>query len=516
MDTRRNGRVGAFPRLCVQSIAGEVPRMTPVLPDLAPPLSSSGPDPRAAALVLAALAACASPPARARPAYDPAPRPQDPAVQPLAAPRLESGPLDLGQAVALARERNPDLRAAAERVEVARAGLAAASAALYPRIGLDLSVLRSDAPSAYLFKSIDAHSLPPGVDFNDPGTFENTEAGVAVSWNLWNGGRDQLARRSAERGIDLARSGAAGIENALIAAVVAAFLDARAAGELLAADAASLRAVEGSLGPTRARVESGAALRSDLLSLEVRLAEARQRELSSRLAREYALASLRSLLAFEPGEPLLIAAGPWSPADLPESRGAACAAALEGRPEVASARLAIERARLDVDAAGRAYLPRLELEARAWAGETEYTLDLEEPNASIGLALYYDLFEGGSRRAAQDRARALLAELEQRDQRVLLDVTLDAELAWLRRDEARARVSVAQAALAAAEESFALVDQQYRGGSATITRLLETEAALAQARAADVRARIDVERAEAELARAIGRFAPDAAGEEGR
>jgi len=423
-----------------------------------------------------------------------------------AIPQLPAGPLGIRQAVELALARNPDLAAAGARVEAAAAALAQSESVLWPRLSADITVLRSNAPSTYLFKTIDAHEFVPGGDFNDPGTFTNTEAGLTAGWNLYNGGRDRMAIWAAEVATAAGRAQREAIENALVAGVVAACLDTRAAVELTRADAVSVSSVEAQVGELRTRVEGGAALRSDLLSLEVRLAEARERQLRSELGRRLALATLRSLLALDPSEPLELADEPFESGLQPLTLAEARAEAFEQRPELEAARRAVERARLGVASAERGWWPRLDLLARVWGGTNDLSLDLNEANATVALSLGFDVFDGGSRSASIDAARASLREVRERDRRALIDVALDVETAWLRQEEARARLDVATQAVGASEETLDLVQKQFRGGSATVTRYLEAEAARTQARTALIRARLDLDRTQVDLARAMGRL----------
>src|SRR4051812_9697206 len=58
--------------------------------------------------------------------------------RPLVEP-LPPGPLTLDQAIFLALERNPDLRAAAERIGAAEAHVTVAASAFYPQFGARLS-----------------------------------------------------------------------------------------------------------------------------------------------------------------------------------------------------------------------------------------------------------------------------------------------------------------------------------------------------------------------------------------
>jgi outer membrane protein len=422
-------------------------------------------------------------------------------------PAAPAGPLTLEDAVRLALARNPDVRAAAARIAEARARRDAAVATFLPAVSADVSSLYGDAPSAFLFKRIDARSLPAGVDFNDPGTFANLEGGVAMRWNLWNGGRDVLGRWSAEAALDASRLAREVVANALVAEVAATYLDARAAGSLRDVDTASVSAVEAQVHETRVKVDGGGALRADLLSLEVRLAEARERRLRSATAERLALVALRDLLVLPPDATLALAPTARATAPLPPSLAEAVAEAYGSRAEAAVARRAVEAAALELAAARRAFLPRLDLLGRLYADvPVDRALATHDPNYTVALALSVDLFDGGTRAAAVARARAALDAVTESDRKTLLAVAREVETAWLRLEEARARRTVAADAIGAADESLRLVEVQYRGGAAPVTRYLEAETARARARTRDVRARLDVDRATVEVERAIGRL----------
>jgi outer membrane protein len=419
-------------------------------------------------------------------------------------PAPPAGPLTMDDAVRLALERNPDLGAARARVDEARARLAESAAVFWPRLSAEASYLHGNAPSAYLFKRIDARRLPPGVDFNDPGSFDNFEGGLGLSWNLFNGGRDVLGRWSADANAAMSELARNAAKNELVATVVAIYLEARGARELLAADDATVRTVESQVAESRVRVEGGGALRADLLSLEVRLAEAREMRLRSDTAYRLSVAALREILALPDDAAIELTRGDTPTAALPATSAEALAEAYRLRPEAAMARRAVERARIDLSSARRAYLPRVDLLSRFYADVPDLHTSVKDPNYTVAVALSVDLFDGGSRAAAIDRAHAVLHELGEADRKTLLAIARDVESAYLRLGEARARDRVATQAVGAADESFQLVAVQYRGGAATVTRYLEAEGGRARAHSAKIRAQLDVERASVDVQRAIG------------
>ncbi|MCK6446133.1 MAG: TolC family protein [Planctomycetes bacterium] len=428
-------------------------------------------------------------------------------------PRVAGAPLTLADVVELALARNPDREAASARVAAASAVLARAEAAFWPTVGVQGSWVRSDAPSSYLFKHIDGHALPPGADFNDPGWFGATELAVAARWNLWNGGRDEATARAARSEHEARAGELRAIDEQLAAHAVLAVVDARVARELASAAAASIATVEAQLDETRARVERGAALRSDVLSLEVRLAQARESVLRSEFGEKLALAALRRLLSLDPEEPLALATGVTASTQEPATIQQALAQAYEHRPELESARHAADAARLRARAAAKAWLPRLDLEARGWADDLDSGADFDDPNYQLGLSLGFDVFDGGARAAARREADAWARALERADASAKRAIEFDVQQAWLALEEARARLDVTRAALAASEETLELVGKQFQAGSVVVTRFLEAESARTQAKSSRARAELDVERARLELARARGALIAELRGE---
>lgn len=411
--------------------------------------------------------------------------------------------LTMAEAVRLAVERNPDLGMAEARIQAAQAFLAGAEAARNPILSGDVSLMAGNAPSMYLMKRIDARNFSPNTDLNDPGTFWNLEVGTTFRYNLWDGGRRDLGVCQARSGVDRARYGRHAVENDLAATVAAVWLQARAAEELLVADEASMKTVAAQVEETRVRVERGSALRSDLLSLEVRLARAEERKIRTELARKTALAGLRRLLALPAGQSITLARGDLRGGELPTDPQSALVEAYRSRPELKAARHAVRQGRYGVEQARRGTMPTLDLEAR-WYGDDE-GLSLSS-NVYAAVALNFDLWDGGRTRANVLQARAVVDRLEEQDRKALLGVAHDVETAYLQLEQARARLAVAEKAVGAADETLQLVDTQYRAGAVTVTRFLEVESDRTMAQTSRIRAELDLNRAVVNARRALGRL----------
>ncbi len=116
----------------------------------------------------------------------------------------------------------------------------------------------------------------------------------------------------------------------------------------------------------------------------------------------------------------------------------------------------------------------------------------------------WDVFTGFSTDAKVKKARAVLDQMLAADRKTTQSVQLDVKTAYLRMSEARARLTVAEASVAQAEESLNLVRIQYEGGSATITRYLDAELALNTAGVRETSAFYDWKKAQADIGRALG------------
>lgn len=419
----------------------------------------------------------------------------------------ESGTLvlDLPRAIEIALTESPDLSAAEARVAIARAGLREAQAQFLPTVSMDFSYLRADAPSLYLFRTIDAGQFMPGTDFNDPGAFSNWGAGVGLHYDLYSGGRDRLGEAIAAETIELERTQQLVAENALVAAVIDTWYAVRSAREQVLTARASVATVTAQMEEVRIRLDEGVALESDVLALEVRRTEALELELRAQNADRLAEATLRQLLGLGSGRALEWGGAETVPLDLPADAAEALDWALAQRPELAAAEGGVTIAKKRTAVADSAIRPRVELFARGWRDAPELDFDDSRDNWMLGIALHWDLFSG-TRGAGKDRARAQLDERSRTARRVQLAVEHDVTSAWLYLDSARARLDVAGSAVTHAGSMLAQVQAQFENDVATITRFLEAELMNTQARMRHTQATYDVGRASANLVRAVGGF----------
>lgn len=418
---------------------------------------------------------------------------------------LPTGPLTLAQAIAIALERNPDLRAAAERISVAEAHVTEAASAFYPQVGARLSYGRTDNPAQAFGMIVAQRRFSPLTDVNDPGATQNWRPEIVATFSIFRGFQDARGVDAAKKSTEMAAFERSAIRNALGQAVTDTYFVHLAAGQQVDVALASVKAVESELAEARKRFDAGALLKSDVLSLEVRLSAAQDGALRARNGVELARTSLRVLLALAPDETVELSTDlPPEDPSLPRDRGDAMTRAMEARPELRAAARLVELRKIEVSGENGAWLPRVDAYASYGQDAPDLELSGRQDNWAFGFSLDLPLFSGFQTSARVLAAERRVEEARAIEEKMRLAVEQEVRTAILRRAEAVERVNVTEKAVAAAEEALRLVREQYQAGSATITRYLEAEAALADARSRAISGRTDVRRAEAELRKSIG------------
>lgn len=420
---------------------------------------------------------------------------------------LPEGSLSLKDAVRIALINNPDLQMAAARIHQTEALIEKSQVAFYPRLGFYTEYLHGNAPSAYLFKKLDQREFDFSQDFNDPGVFDNFESGLNARWNLYRGGRDQLSRRMAETGRDISHLDRQSVHNALVASVIQTYYDYLTAEAFSNIAKDSVATVDDQLRVMTVRFEAGGALKSDLLSLQVRRSEAQEKEVRSRNRMALSRTALANILGIGIRQPLDLEKTTMTELAVPDQFEAGLAYALTHRPEIRGLHEKVRQSRMAVDKAHAGYIPSIDAFGKIYYDDEDMDYDFDEENWTAGILFNWEIFEGFRTRADQHEAQAIFEEMLHRDRKTTLAVELEVKTAYLGLNDARARLEVARRRVANADESLKLVGHQYEGGSATVTRYLEAELASNQARMSRAAAFYDREKALADIARAIGYLA---------
>lgn len=430
---------------------------------------------------------------------------QEPA---LAQPKAPPIPLHLEQAITFALENNPDLEAAQARIDQAAAALREARSAFFPHLEARLHYLRSNHPMASDALLVSQRRLDMNGDINHPGSIAEYRPEILLSWSLFEGGKRTMESKAARLAEEATALDKTAVGNDMVASVTTAFYALAEAPKALAVAQQATGTVEKELALAQSRLRHGTALRSEVLSLQARLEEARQDEISAANAVALANSSMATLLAVDTQADLVLAKDDSRPLPVPPALPELLAHAYHHRPELLAAHKDQERWEKTLSAAKSALWPSLDAFALYGRDSNELGLSNHKDNYMVGMNAKMDIFTGFATSARIQQAKARLVEAQAKARAVRLKTAKEVKAAWLNLTEALARRKAAQAQERAASAALDLVQKEYRHGVAPVTRFLEAQT---QAQAAQLRllaTGYDVQITQADLHRASGLGVP--------
>ena len=276
--------------------------------------------------------------------------------------KLTSQSYTLDQAIDYAIANNPDLQIAIARINQAQAQLGVALSVFYPQVTTRVGYETSNNP-AQVFAMIvsqrdfNANSIS---NINNPGYRQNFRPEIIGKLSLFRGGQDYQNSKAAELGIDAAEFERSTVHNALIEAVTASYYAYLAAIEAQKVAQDSIFAITSELKQTKLQYEAGTVLKSDVLSLEVKLAEGQDAQIRAANGIELSKASIANLLGLSSYQAFTVAPSSslLTNPKLTTSFNDLLELAMTQRPEVKAAANQVEISLRKLKSEQGAYLPK--------------------------------------------------------------------------------------------------------------------------------------------------------------
>jgi outer membrane protein len=427
--------------------------------------------------------------------------------EPGAAPEGRKAELTLTEVLEVARLANPDLRSAEERLRQAEALLARARAEFYPRLGLGEDYGLTNNPVTAFSFLLNQGQLSLDRDFNHPATLADFHTQVLVQQGVYRGGQRLAQARAAQAQRTASMFALAAVQNELAFRLAEAYYRLLQARDLVAVREAAVQQVQNHLQIVQVRFKAGTAVKSDVLSVEVRLAETQEALITARHQLQLAWALLENVTGAPLSDrplPTQVPPAPWT--EQVEQLETAIAEALERRPELAVLASQRQAAQENIRAAQAGKYPTLDV-----VGDYDVfsagNFSRSNDSFFLGVVARLTLYDGGRTRSEVRQAEAHLREVLAQERRLALDIELAVRRAYLQLADARQRLQVAQRAVAQAAESLREIEVRYQGQVATLTQLLDAQVALSQAQVRRTNAQAEVEIARAALEQAVGRLA---------
>lgn len=427
-------------------------------------------------------------------------------VSSLAFAKQDSNSYTLEKAIETAVSNNPDMSIMEARIAQANAQLGEALAGFYPQIKTSLSYQYSNNPAQAFSMLISQRNLNfAGTDFNHPGGVEDFRPQITASYSLFRGGQDYYQKQAAELGVKTSQMEKTAAHNRLLNNVTAAFYGELAAIATHKLSLSSVDAVKAELEQSKSRFDAGTVLKSDVLSLEVQLSDAKEAEIQSANTIEMAQNMLKTLLGLSAADSFVI--DETSEKNLPakaDNFNELLNQALANNPDLQAAQMRIAQTEKQLIAAKGAYLPRASAFVNYGADSRNMNFNGNNDNVTAGVMVEMDIFSGFSTSEKIKKAEQELIVVKETARQTRLQIENQLKSAQLKLQEALNRIQVSSVAVESAEEALRQVKEQRDSGVVTVTRYIEAEVARDKAHTRQINARFDAFRAEAELKQATG------------
>jgi outer membrane protein TolC len=400
--------------------------------------------------------------------------------------------LTLQEAVQMALDGNSSLRAARAAQEVAAAGLQEAESGRLPRLSFNETYTHSNNP-VFVFGSLLEQGRFGTENFrpeflNSPGSYSNFRSSLQLQLPIFN--RFQVASL-----IDKARIGTQQAEALTEMAnqrvryrVIETYFGVFVAKEQKEVADEAVQTAQAELQRIRDLSSQGMVVASDLLAMEVQLAEFQQQLVQAQGNINIAYAALSAML----GQPIDVAtelsgelvdrAFPLpTPMELIQS-------ALQFRPDYLSAGMEIKSRDQDIRKSKGEFWPDLNLFAEY--GRSSQNLTSGSSDFAVGARLTLNIVDFG-RTPRRKRVEAAKRAAEAAQQSKVDEIRLEVVQAHESVQAAQKNIVFAEAAVNQATETVRIIQDRYEVELTTITEVLRSQTTLVRARLSLLLARYD-------------------------
>lgn len=246
-------------------------------------------------------------------------------------------------------------------------------------------------------------------------------------------------------------------------------------------DEDNVRTLQEHLNNVNAQFKAGTVAKADVLSSQVRLANAQQSLVTAQNDYDVAVATLSSYLLM-PADTILRAQEQLTYIPYNLNLANCTAYALENRPDVAAADYAVKQAESGVRSAKAGYRPTVNAVAtKGMNGKSPFSQNLSD-SWTAGISAQWNIFDNGVTAAEVESAKASLAAAEESAAEIREAVQLQVQSAFLTLRAAEKNISTTKLAISSAEEDFKIAQVRYAAGVGTNLDVMDASDKLTQAK----------------------------------
>jgi outer membrane protein TolC len=420
-------------------------------------------------------------------------------------------PLSMTEAIHIAVEQNPEIKAAQFQVDAVKSNSVKAQSGFYPQLYFAQSFKRTTNPmwafGTKLNQGVITQADFNPVSLNDPDPINNFASNFLLSWSIYEGGRTKIGWEQAKQNLSIASLTLERTRQNVIARTAAAYVGLVLAQKNIMVTKQALETSNANLNMIRSRYKSGFVVKSDLLRAMVHIADLEQQQLLAESRFKINEAMLSASMGSGEANPL----NPVTPltigAEINGTIDTWIDTALSKRPEMENLRLEEEIAKKEVDKSRAGHYPDVNLVGNYEINSEDFSDSAD--NYTLGAVVRVNIFSGNRISEETKAAKSMLGRVHEMQKSIELGIKVQAREAFLKAKSARERIRVAKIAVDQAEEGLRIVNNRYNNGLLTIIGLLDAELARQQAHTNYFKALHDYKVARIELALASGTIDAD-------
>ncbi len=405
----------------------------------------------------------------------------------------------LEKAVQFALKSNPDSEITRQRLRAAEADIKAAQSGNYPRLSLQAGYQQTNNPMMAFGSILNQGTFDFGLDFNSPGQIDNFNLRGTISYNLYNGGKTHSNIKAAQFGEKAAKHDQTSLHQQLAFQVIKAYFNILKSQEAVKAKQAAVNAFEENLKVAHLKYEAGTFLKTEVLNLEVELAQTQENLLSMQHISDLTKHSFLNLLGLETNQSLSLSLHKTTLREPSQP----VASEISHRPEIAAMEARVSAAKAALRSAKGGRFPTVNA-----FGSYQYDEGWRRPgsgdNWAAGISVDLNLFDGQRTKSQVYKAQTNLVIAQEELRKLRLNIVMDIEQAKLTYERAKQRIQVTAKSNEQAEESAQLSRARFEEGVILSSDLINVETRLTEAKMRRAIALADEQVALADLNRALG------------
>ncbi len=427
------------------------------------------------------------------------------------APQANEQKLTIQQAIDLALSQNYLLAAEQAGVDAAQAGVLRAERSRWPTVTAYSSISRTDSPlqafgSKLEQSRISANDFDPD-NLNNPDAVTNFQTRVEIVAPVYRGGAIAAGQQRAGALADARVAARQGLQQQIIFEVIKAYSETIQAEAQISATQKAYQAAKNHQKTTQALLEKGIVITSDLMDADVHLLDVNIALTQSKHAQARAEDRLRDLLGVGVETQLELEHFELQ-IDFDEHKITDWVQwATTHRSDLIALQQQIKASQSTIAERRSAFKPQVAIKAaQSWNSDS---IAIENGNTMIAGVVEWNLFSGGTDRAALDVAIAQSSQLRYQLQDKQQQIRREVMDAARQLSEARYRKQAREQGLKQAEEALRIRTLRHDQGLENTTDLLMSQAQADSVRVEFIRSGFDVTLAQAALFMAAGKLTPE-------